>query len=186
MTDWVLAVERAYVAAATRQHPRRGGDAARLPYARAAVGAIASRYLAVGTPRTLGLIADASTIDEATLSVTAHRTWFAPREIRCADLPELASATSGTLASLGETLACDIVCVHAKLEIRASQLRRGTHVNVLAAASIDDDLRRLATVCEEARDLGALAAGLIDGRQLDELTVFVAGDLQIALGALHS
>ena len=182
MAEWVLAVERAYVAAATRQHPRKSSNPALVSHARAAVGAIASRYLAVGTPRTLGLIADESTIQEAALSVTAHRTWFAPREIRCADLPALATGVAGSLASLGETLACDIVCVHTNLEIRASQLRRGTHVNLLAG-SIDDELRQLATVCEEARDLGPLAAGLVDGRQLDELTVFIAGDLQIALGA---
>ena len=181
MTDWVLAVERAYVAQATNQHPRKGGD--RVAHARAAVGAIASHYLAVGTPRTLGLVADASTIEEAALSVSAHRTWVAPREIRCADLPELARGTAGTLASLAETLACDIVCVHTNIEVSASQLRRGTHVNLLAG-TIDDELRRLAMVCEEARDLGALAAGLVDGRQLDELTVFIAGDLQVALGAL--
>lgn len=189
MADWVLAVERAYVAAATRQHPRKSTNPSLLPQARAAVGAIASHYLAVGTPRTLGLIADASTIDEAALSVTAHRAWFAPREIRCADLPALATAVAGSLASLGETLACDIVCVHTNLEIRASQLRRGTHVNLLSgllSGSIDDELRQLATVCEEVRDLGALAAGLVDGRQLDELTVFIAGDLQVALGALHA
>jgi hypothetical protein len=180
--EWVFAVERAYVAAATKQPVQGGGtDAAR---ARAAVGAIASRYLAVGTPRTLGLVADAQTIEEAALSVTAHRTWFQPREIRCVDAA-LATSVGGTLASLGETLACDIVCVHAPIEIRTAQLRRGTHVNVLGAATIDDELRRLATVCEE-RELGALAAGLVDGRQLDELTVFIAGDLAVALGALHS
>ena len=181
MADWVMAVERAYVAAATRQHPHKGGS--RNAHARAAVGAIASRYLAVGTPRTLGLVADASTIDDAALSVTAHRTWFSPREIRCADLPALATGVGGTVATLAETLACDIVCVHTNIEVRAAQLRRGTHVNLLAG-TIDDELRRLATVCEEARDLGPLAAGLVDGRQLDELTVFIAGDLAVALGAL--
>ena len=181
MSDWVLAVERAYVAAATRQFPRKGGTS--VARARAAVGAIASRYLAVGTPRTLGLIADAATIEEAALSVTAHRTWFAPRELRCTD-PAVAHGVGGALASFGEALACDIVCVHSPIEVRASQLRRGTHVNLLAG-TIDAELRQLATVTEEA-GLGPLAAGLVDGRQLDELTVFIAGDLQIALGALHS
>ncbi|HLL23869.1 MAG TPA: hypothetical protein VK427_17145 [Kofleriaceae bacterium] len=184
MADWVLAVERAYVAAATKQPYTKSGNTAQLARARAAAGAVASHYLAVGSPRTLGLIADASTIEEAALSVAAHRTWFSPREVRCADSPALAAAANGVVASLGETLACDIVCVHAPIEIRASQLRRGTHVNVLASANIDDELRQLATVCEEAHDLGAMAAGLVDGRQLDELTVFIAGDLQIALGAL--
>ncbi|MBA3396647.1 MAG: hypothetical protein H0T89_28710 [Deltaproteobacteria bacterium] len=184
--EWVHAIERAYVAAATGGDVARGGAASglHLARARAALGAIASHYLAVGTPRTFGLIATAETIDEAVLSIAAHRAWFAPREIRCADDPTLAAAAGGVVASLAETLACDIVCVHAPLAIRAAQLRRGTHVNMLAAGTIDDDLRRLATVSHEAADLGALAAGLIDGRQLDELTVFIAGDAAIALGVL--
>lgn len=187
MPAWVHAVERAYVAAATNQPVKGGGtDLAR---ARAAAGAVASHYLAVGTPRTFGLIALVSdveprpigTVAEAVLSLTAHRAWFQPREIRCTD-PELAAAAGGSFASLAETLACDIVCVHAPIVVRAAQLRRGTHVN-LFAGSIDDDLRRLATVCEESA-LGAMAAGLVDGRQLDELTVFIAGDLAVALGSL--
>ncbi len=184
---WVLAVERAYVAAGTKQHHAHGGDAADVTRARAAVGAVASHYLAVAAPRTLGLVADASSIDDATLSVAAHRTWFQPREIRCAESSLLARAVGGVVTSLAEALACDIVCVHTAIAIRASQLRRGTHINILGAtpATIDDDLRSLGTICEEARDLHALAAGLIDGRRLDELTVFIAGDLQIALGALH-
>jgi len=122
-------------------------------------------------------------LEEAALSVTAHRTWFAPREVRCTDAA-VAHGVAGSLASLGEALACDIVCVHSPIEVRAAQLRRGTHVNLLAG-TIDDDLRRLATVTEES-GLGPLAAGLVDGRQLDELTVFIAGDLLVALGALHS
>jgi len=183
--DWVLAVERAYVAAATGGSPGRGDDPRELPRARAALGAIASHYLAVGTPRTLGLVAEPSTYADAALSVAAHRAWFAPRELRCADAPALAEATGGVTASLAETLACDIVCVHRGLEIHAAQLRRGTHVNLLhGAATIDDELRRLATIFDETRGLGALAAGLVDGRQLDELTVFVVGDAAIALGAL--
>jgi hypothetical protein len=178
VADWVLAVERAYVAAATRQPAQRGGDAARSAHARAAIGAIASHYLAVGTPRTLGLVVDASTTNDAALSVVAHRTWFQPREIRCTEGP------TGVVSTLDEVLACDIVCVHTELQIRAAQLRRGTHVNVLSAATIDDELRAIAKISDETRDLGALAAGLVDGRQLDEITVFFAGDLEIALGAL--
>jgi hypothetical protein len=187
LSDWVFAVERAYVAAATRGNPKRGNpseldDPKNLPRARAAIGAVASRYLAVGTPRTLGLVAEPATFEEAALSVTAHRTWFSPREIRCAE-SVLAHGTGGVLATLDEVLACDIVCVHSPIAIRAGQLRRGTHVNVLATATLDDDLRRLAMVTSEA-GLGALAAGLVDGRQLDELTVFFLDDAQIALGAL--
>lgn len=189
MADWVHAVERAYVAVATggavppADIPAPASEDARAR-AYAALGAVASHYLAVGTPRTLGLIAAPAAIDAAALSVAAHRTWFAPREIRCAELPALAAAAGGTVATLAETLACDIVCVHAPIALHAAQLRRGTHVNVLAAATLDDELRALATIAHEVPDLGAMAAGLVDGRQLDELTVFVAGDAAIALAAI--
>jgi hypothetical protein len=61
------------------------------------------------------------------------------------------------------------------MALAASQLRRGTHVNALAPVELDSELRALATIQDEAKGLPALAAGMIDGRQLDELTVFVAG-----------
>ncbi len=200
MPEWVEDVERAYVAAATGGGVPRGIPPRHRERARAAVGAIASRYLAVGTPRTFGIVVESATLDEGPLSLVAHRTWFAPTEIRCAavagrnsgniqtDLGTdfehyLAKQTGGRIATLAEALASDVVCVHAGIQIRATQLRRGTHVNVLSSATIDDELRKLATVADEAT-LGQLAAGLIDGRQLDELTVFLAGDLGVALGAL--
>jgi len=173
LPDWVLAIERAYVAAATGGAVAATADVA---HARAAVGAIASHYLAVGTPRSFGLVADATTAADAALSLEAHRTWFAPRDVR-ATIDGL-----GRVVSLAEALACDIVCIHVPMTLAASQLRRGTHVNALAEVALDPELVELATVVHEDPGLGALAAGLVDGRQLDELTVFVAGDLRIARG----
>ena len=73
--------------------PRRPGeryhrpvDPAQLPRARAAIGAVASRYLAVGTPRSFGLVVDHDEVATAIDSLAAHRTWFAPRDLRCAGL----------------------------------------------------------------------------------------------------
>ena len=87
--------------------------------------------------------------------------------------PELAATTSGRVVSLDEALACDIVNIYsARLRIAPTQLRRGTHVNALLAAVLDPELLSLATVVPEA-GLPALAAGLVDGRQLDELTIFL-------------
>ena len=177
------AIERAYVAAATGGSPPRGGSQDR-KRALAALGAIASRYLAVGTPRTLGLVADASTTEDAITSVLAHRAFFRIPAVRCATPEAVAVSVNGVITSIDEALACDIVCLHVPIELRAVQLRRGTHVNVLAGAQLDDDLASLATVVHEVPGLGQLAAGLVDGRQLDELTVFIAGDAAIALGAL--
>ncbi|HEX3474164.1 MAG TPA: hypothetical protein VHT91_03935 [Kofleriaceae bacterium] len=204
MADWVLAAERAYVAAAVGPATAAStataepGEAAprvlmrsdwlsdlaapdRRAHALAAAGAVASRYLAVGTPRSFGLVIDdAAEVDAAALSLAAHRTWFAPRDIRCAAVTtgaaELAAATSGHVVSLDEALACDIVNVYtARIHITPMQLRRGTHVNAIAVSAFDPELLALATVVPEA-GLPALAAGLVDGRQLDELTVFTISD----------
>ncbi len=188
MADWVLAVERAYVAEATRHHPARQStlpDKPDRPRALAAIGAVASRYLAVGTPRTMGLIiASAAQLPDAQLSLEAHRTWFAPRELRCAAIDGTKISELGAPATITDALASDIVCIHVPLALTATKLRRGTHINALAPCTLDDDLAALAMITPEVPGLGELAAGLVDGRQLDEITVFQAGDAGIALRAL--
>ena len=124
-------------------------------------GAVASRYLAVGTPRSLAVIGD------GLLSIEAHTTWFTPRDLRST------TGLPGTReVPLAEALTADIVCIHEPLAIPAGALRRGTHVNALAAITLPEDL--VAQRYDEAKDLPALAAGLIDGRVLDELTIFRA------------
>ena len=187
MAEWVLAAERAYVAAATGGSVLSGGPPERLPRARAALGAIASHYLAVGSPRSFGLIVDGpGTCEEAALSLFAHRTWFQPSDLRCAGngADELARTIAGRVTSIAEALACDIVCLHAPVVLDPAQLRRGTHVNVLVPATFADELARVATITHEVPGLAELAAGLVDGRRLDEITVFVVGDAQIALAAV--
>lgn len=178
MAEWVLAVERAYVSAATTKRTATVTDDRYLAKALAAIGAVASHYLAVGTPRSMGLVVDAITRDDGELSIQAHRTWFAPTDLRCAGAP-IAGARETTLA---EALACDIVCIHAPIGIPHGAIRRGTHINVLAKMDLPEEL--VATISRETPDLGALAAGFVDGRQLDEITIFVAGDAAIALEAL--
>jgi hypothetical protein len=154
---------------------------ARRAHAAAAAGAVASRHLAVGTPRSFGIVIDdAADVAAAALSLVAHRTWFAPRDLRCASLgagaAELATAMGGRVVSLDEALACDIVNVYSPhVRIAAAQLRRGTHVNALTAGVFAHELLAVATVVPEA-GLPALAAGLVDGRQLDELTIFILSE----------
>ncbi len=177
MTDWVHAVERAYVAAATG-----GASLAAAPTsarALAAAGAVASHYLAVGSPRSIALVGG----DDAVHSLVAHRTWFAPTDIRCTS-GSVAAMVGGRSVPLAEALTADIVCVHVPLAIAAAQLRRGTHVNALAPVELDAELQKLATIVDEPNGLAALAAGLVDGRQLDEITVFVAGSATIASAVL--
>ena len=106
--DVVFAVERAYVATAMKQQPvdvMFDGVGELM----AATGAVASRYLAVGTPRSIGLVGSP---EDAALSLEAHRTWFAPTDIRCTVASEL-----GRTVSLDEALAADIVCVHEPISL---------------------------------------------------------------------
>lgn len=168
MADWVLAAEAAYAQTGARP-AALAGDELR---ARCAAGAVASRYLAVGTPRSFALVGGHPAI---ALSLEAHRTWFAPRDVRCTH-PAVAEATAARVVPLAEALAADLVCIHEPLALAAAQLRRGTHVNALAPIELDDDLRRLARVVDEARELPAIARGLVDGRQLDEITIFLVGE----------
>src|SRR5450432_183639 len=147
--QWVLAVERGYVALATGGVADFNEPPDRLA---AASGAVASHFLAVGSPRSFSLIVDAaSQHDVAALSLEAHRTWFQPRDIRCTD-EALAARTAGRTVSIAEALAADIVCVHASsIEIAASALRRGTHVNMLCdPRGVDAELLALATVVDLA------------------------------------
>jgi hypothetical protein len=195
MAEWVLEVERAYVTAATnarRRAPMIGArstpttsieDDSTRAKALAAIGAVASHYLAVGTPRSLGIVVDAATVGAGALSLEAHRTWFAPVDLRCHGMAD--SIVEGTRAtSLAEALACDIVCIHVPITIASTSVRRGTHLNVLVEMELPAELASVAVISREVPDLGALAAGFVDGRQLDEITVLLAGDAAIAIAAL--
>jgi hypothetical protein len=162
----VLRALEAYAAAATGGPPVR----ATTPEQLGAAGAIASHFLAVTSARSLALVGG----DDAVHSLVAHRQWFAPTDLRCTS-GSVAAAIGGRIVPLAEALAADIVCIHTPMAIAAAQLRRGTHINALAPVELDSELRALATITDELKGLPALAAGLIDGRQLDELTVFIAG-----------
>ncbi|HEY1812565.1 MAG TPA: hypothetical protein VGG74_09490 [Kofleriaceae bacterium] len=166
MADWVLAVERAYVAAATAGPVQAPAPHDRhvLARARAAASAVASHHLAVAAPRSFGIVG--GTDEDAELVLEAHRTWFAPREIRRGD----------------NALAADIVCIYDATPIRAHELRRGTHVNALGGGPTDPDL--VATIIDEPCGLPALAAGRVEGRRLDELTIFIGGDVAVAIRSL--
>ena len=144
----VEAIERAWAAAGLRQGPLP--DLAD-PITLAATTAIASRFLAVGTPRTIGLVGPAALADAC---LEAHHVYFAPTEVRRDDLRAACAA--------------DIVCIVGDVTVDASWLRAGTHVNLMRGR-VDGASR--AIVVDDAA-LAALVCGLRDGRQLDELTVY--------------
>ena len=69
--------------------------------------------------------------------------------------------------------ACDIVCITEAAAIRPEWVRRGTHLSDFVGA-LDLAQFRHARVVQGRRALDEIAAGYVDGRELDEITIYVA------------
>lgn len=183
MARAVAAVEEALVAEARGQRPAPVDLPPALDaLARGAAAAISSRFLAVGTPRSIGLVGDPVVCAAA---LAAHRALFAPRDVRCAD-SALATALAGRAATVEQTFASDIVCVaDPAVHIERRWLRGGSHVCLLAGSADPAALADAMVVVDDQADVGAaiygtlaeITAGYKDGRQLDEVSWFLAGGL---------
>ena len=186
---WLDTVEAKLVARALRR-TAPGVAAVQLTREQALAGraAVAAKFLAVGTPRTFGL---AGTGDLAPMLLAAQRAYAAPRELRVfeavpVEAARVASEVGGRVVSLSEACACDIVVVGGGISVRREWIRGGTLVTVLdASVVLDPTLLSAAQVYgdrvpDDAPDvrlvasLGAVAAGLVDGRTLDEIIVLLA------------
>jgi hypothetical protein len=187
LSPWAQHVEETYIAI-TLGRPLPA-PLASVPEADAIASAcacaVAARFLAVGKPRSLGIVADDPR--RAALLLAAHRVWHAPTDVRwagaCAATPEV-QVLGGRTVAAAEAITADIVCVDAAMSLGIRQVRRGSHLNLLAAgAEAEDELAQLAVCIGETTSgapaknatLGDLAAGLRDGRQLDEITILFAG-----------
>jgi hypothetical protein len=175
LAEVVRAVERAYVAAATGGAPATLAMPPLAPaLAFAAAAAVAARFLAIGTPRSVGLVG-ATAADRDRL-LTCHAVWFAPfPELRVDTDDALVSAPGARRVSTAEALACDLVLVlRADAPIASASIRAGTHLSLAPGVTVDAALRARAIWHDDAA-LAQVAAGIVDGRQLDEVTVFAAG-----------
>jgi ornithine cyclodeaminase/alanine dehydrogenase-like protein (mu-crystallin family) len=183
---WLDTVESALVASALRQ-PAPDGPALTHEQALAGRAAVAAKFLAVGTPRTLGL---AGCGDLAPLVLAAQRAYASPRELRVfeavpVEAARVASDVGGRVVSLAEACACDIVVVAGGVSVRREWIRGGTLVTVLdPGVALDPALLAVAQVYGDrvpdsvpslrlTASLGAVAAGLVDGRSLDEIIVLL-------------
>jgi ornithine cyclodeaminase/alanine dehydrogenase-like protein (mu-crystallin family) len=183
---WLDTVEKALVAAALGR-PAPDGPALTRQQHLAGTAAVAAKFLAVGTPRTLGL---AGCGDLAPLVLAAQRAYAAPRELRVFEpVPALAarvaSLVGGRVVSLAEACACDIVVAAGGVSVRREWIRGGTLVTVLDSdVAVEPALLAAAQVYGErtpgtvpslrfVASLGAVAAGLVDGRTLDEIIVLL-------------
>lgn len=162
-TDWpaaLAAVEAALVATGLGKPAVTTLDA---DVELAARCAIAAKFLAVSTPRSFATINLGA---RAGAFVAAQATWAPAREIRTWNVgdpePDLASA-----------LAADIVVAAGPLVVPRAAIRSGTHLAALdPGVELAPDLVAAACVYDVLR-LAAVVAGLVDGRQLDEITLVV-------------
>lgn len=107
-------------------------------YRTGAAGAVASKYLAVGEPRTLGFVGCGV---QARVLLSAHRALFSDLQLKMADIDpthaaRLARASGGTAVSIEEAAACDIVCTSTPSRapvVERSWVRAGTHINAMGA-----------------------------------------------------
>ncbi|MBK9033591.1 MAG: hypothetical protein IPL61_20400 [Myxococcales bacterium] len=180
---WLDAVERRQGALALG----RPAEAPLEPGAElAGLAGLAAKFLAVGTPRTMGLV---GLRDLAPAVVATQRAYAAPRELRVFDgdpvvAARTALAVGGRGASLTEACACDVVVARGPVAIERAWIRDGTLVTALDRAVVLAPALVAAAVVYTAgavddlvahATLGAVAAGLVDGRTLDEITLLVIG-----------
>lgn len=179
---WLAIVEAGLVARALGQVPPPTGAPLAPEEALAGYAAIAAKFLAVSTPRTFGL---AGCGDLAPRVLAAQRAYAAPRELRIfeaipVDAARVADEVQGRVTSLAEACACDIVVLRGKISVRREWVRNGTLVTALDEHVVfAPDLLAVAAVygahapagVRLTASLDAVAAGLVDGRVLDEITV---------------
>jgi hypothetical protein len=151
---------------------------------------VASRFLAVGTPRSIGMMSFDSVVE-----VTDGRPWlfqtaFAAMAVYFPSCQDLRIAYPGH-GSARDPLSADIVCYFGTLPSVSllQHARRGAHYNLPSShtgadQSIVVDSSWLTATSSitgtwsqsvrTSSTLPHMAAGLDDGRQLDEVTVFAA------------
>jgi len=107
-------------------------------YRTGAAGAVASKYLAVGEPRTLGFVGCGV---QARVLLSAHRALFSGLQLKMADIDSthaerFARSTGGAAVSIEEAAACDIVCTSTPSRapvVERPWVRAGTHINAMGA-----------------------------------------------------
>jgi hypothetical protein len=139
----------------------------------AALAGLGSKFLAVGSPATLGLV---DVGPAAGLLQACHEHMFGPLEVRCAGAPYSAE----------EALACDIVCLPSTAEFSLDWIADATHLNVVDQGPWSEGMKALArsasmTLVGPPRHrverphggLNDVIQGSVSGRMGEEVTVLL-------------
>lgn len=188
LATWAERVEEAYIADALGKPapaplavpPTLAHEVAEA-VAAAAACAVAARYLSVGKPRSLAVLSDDPARAEVLL--LGHRVWHQPLDVRWAGKitadTDLLARRGGRAVTVAEALTADLVCVDLDLILEPEAVRRGSHLALIRATASPALAARAVCVAEALVapaqvTIGELAAGLRDGRQLDEITLLLA------------
>lgn len=103
-----------------------------------AAGAVASKYLAKKSPRTMGFVGCGV---QARVLLDAHRVLFPELQLKMADVSEEAAArfakeAGGSVVTVNEAVGCDIVCASTPGKtpvITRAALTEGAHINAMGA-----------------------------------------------------
>jgi hypothetical protein len=123
--------------------------------------AVAAKFLAVSTPRTLGLV-----------NLGARSVCFVQAQAAYAPARDLVRWDAGDApARLADALAADIVVAAGPVSVPREAIRGGTHLAALDAGVVLAPELLAAAVVHDTRRLAEVVAGIVDGRQLDEITI---------------
>lgn len=142
-----------------------------------AAGAVASRFLGVAAPRTIGFVGCGV---QSRVLLAAHRVLYPELEVRGADIDDAAARAfaeeaGGKATSLEQACACDIVCTTTPVRtpvVERSWIASGTHINAMGAdgpgkqeldPAILKDARVVIDDLEQASHSGEINVPMHDG-----------------------
>lgn len=95
---------------------------------RAALAGLGSKFLAIGSPESIGL-ADCG--DDAAALYACHEIQFGPLKIRAAGDNRLETPTDISHCSIEESMACDLVCLSTTQAFAPEWIADATHLNIV-------------------------------------------------------
>ena len=153
-------------------------------FAAAVFAGLGSKYLAVGTPASIGILA-APTLALPLMAV--HRLLFG-NDLQFRLLQPYENITNATATDIEQVCACDILCAPSDAEIDAYWLADATHVNLqensvwspgcaslAQVASATLQCRSNAMVSNLHGQLADVITGKVSGRMGEEITLLLTG-----------
>ncbi len=150
---------------------------------RAALAGLGSKYLALGSPTSLGLLSCGS---DASALRRCHEILFGELALRSAGGNQLDDAKASGSFTLEEAFACDIVCLSTSLEFEDIWIADATHLNIVDTGEWTKGMHSLArrahftyvgtprhALAHSHGSMEQVISGSVSGRMGEELTVLL-------------